>query len=98
MRSDATPRDQLSEVVRVLPTHGLILLGLLRCTRLLFGSIFLSFSVSVGPVSVCLLDFVVTLNGRSHDFVDAQLPNLHLHSELPDSAVFPEVHQAVVVD
>ena len=47
-------------------------------------------SVFVDPVSVCLLDFVVTLNDYSHDSVDPRLLNFHLHSELADSAVFPE--------
>ena len=54
----------------------------------------------VNPVSVCLLDFVVTLNDYSHDSVDPRLLNFHLRSELPDSAEFleEEVQQAVVVD
>ena len=41
--------------------------------------------VVVDPVSVSLLDLVVTLNGRSRDFVDPQLLNLHLRPELPES-------------
>ena len=58
------------------------------------------FLVLVHHVSVCLLDLVVTLNDHSHDSVDPRLLNFHLHSELPDSAVFleEEVQQAVVVD
>ena len=56
-------------------------------------------SVFGDPVSVSLLDLVVTLNGRSHDFVDPRLLNLHLRSELPDSVVFlTEVQQAVVIE
>ena len=51
---------------------------------------FFSFSSEfVDPVSVCLLDSVVTLNDYSHDSVDSRLLNFHLHSELPDSVVFP---------
>ena len=35
----------------------------------------------------------------SHDSVDSRLLNLHLHSGLPDSAVFPEeAEQQTVVD
>ena len=58
------------------------------------------FSVFVDPVFVCLLDLVVTLNDYSHDSVDPLLLNVHLRSELPDSAVFLEekVQQADVVD
>ena len=61
---------------------------------------FSTLSVFVDPVSVCLLDFVVTLNDDSHDSADPLLLNFHLHSEFPDSAVFPEeeVQQAVAVD
>ena len=51
----------------------------------------------VDPVSVGLLDLVVTWNGRSHDFVDPRLLNLHLRSGLPDSSVFLEEVQHVVV-
>ena len=49
---------------------------------------------------MCLLDLVVTLNDYSHDSVDPLLLNVHLRSELPDSAVFLEekVQQADVVD
>ena len=32
-----------------------------------------------------LLDLVVTLNGRSRDFVDPRLLNLHLRPEWPES-------------
>ena len=48
---------------------------------------------------MCLLDFVVTLNDYSHDSVEPRWLNFHLHSGLPDSAVFlvEEVQQAVVV-
>ena len=42
-------------------------------------------SVFVDPVSVGLLDLVVTLNGRSRYFVDPQLLNLHLRPELSES-------------
>ena len=61
---------------------------------------YFSFRCFVAPVSDCLLDFVVTLNDYSHDSVDPRLLNFHLHSELPDSGVFPdeEVQQAVAVD
>ena len=47
---------------------------------------------------MCLLDFVVTLNGCSHDLVNPRLLNFHLYSELPDPDVFSEeeVQQAVV--
>ena len=58
-------------------------------------------SVFVDPVSACLLDYVVSLNDDSHDSADPLLLNFHLHSDLPDSAVFleeEEVQQAVVVD
>ena len=56
--------------------------------------------VLVYLVSVSLLDLVVTLNDHSHDSVDPRLLNVHLRSELLDSAVFleEEVQQAVVVD
>ena len=60
--------------------------GVLDC----FSAVFSFPLVFVDPVSVCLLDFVVTLNGLSHDSVDPRLLNFHLHSELPDSAVFAE--------
>ena len=42
----------------------------------------------------------MTFNDYSHDSVDPRLLNFHLHSGLPDSAVFPEeeVQQAVVDD
>ena len=39
----------------------------------------------VDPVSVSLLDLVVTFSGRSRDFVDLWLLNLHLRLELPES-------------
>ena len=42
-------------------------------------------SVAVDPVSVSLLDLVVTLKGRSRDFVDPRLLNLHLRPESPGS-------------
>ena len=47
---------------------------------------------------MCLLDFVVTLNGCSHDLVNPQLLNFHFYSELPDPDVFSEeeVQHAVV--
>ena len=52
---------------------------------------YLSFlSVFVDHFSVCLLVLVVALNDYSHDSVDPRLLNCHLHSELSDSAVFPE--------
>ena len=45
-----------------------------------------------------LLVLVVTLNGRSRDFVDPQLLNLHLSPELPESGsaeLRKEVQQVV---
>ena len=45
-----------------------------------------------------LLVIVVTLNGRSRDFVDPQLLNLHLSPELPESGsaeLRKEVQQVV---
>ena len=42
-------------------------------------------SVFVNPVSVSLLDLVVTLNGRSRYFVDPQLLNFNLRPELSES-------------
>ena len=53
------------------------------------------------PLSVYLLELAMTFNDYSHDSVDPpRLPNFDLHSEKPDSAVFPvkEVQQAVVLD
>ena len=66
--------------------------GFLQCFSFL--------SVFVNPVSVCLLDLVMTLNDHSSDSVDPRFLNFHLLLELPDSAVFleEEVRQAVVVD
>ena len=55
-------------------------------------------SVFCGPVSVSLLNLVMTLNGRSRDFVDPQLLNLHPRSELPESGsaeLQKEVQQVV---
>ena len=65
-----------------------------------FLQYFCFISVFVDPVSVCLLDLVVTLNDHSHDSVDPRLLNFHLRSELSDYAEFmeEEVHPAVVVD
>ena len=63
-----------------------------------FSAVFSFLSVFADPVSVCLLDFVATLNDYLHDSVDPQFLNFHLHSGLPDAAVFTEeeVQQAVV--
>ena len=47
---------------------------------------------------MCLLDFAVTLNDYSHDFVDPQLLNFHHHSELSDSAVAVDKHVKMNVD
>ena len=44
-------------------------------------------SMFVDLVSVYILDFAVTLNDYSHDYVDPRLLNFHHHSELSDSAV-----------
>ena len=65
-----------------------------------FQQYFSFLSVFVDPVSVFLLDLVVALNDYSHISVDPRLLKFHHHSELPDSAVFPEeeVQQAVAVD
>ena len=52
--------------------------------------------VFVDPVSASLLDLVVNLNGRSRDFVDPRLLNLHLRPELPGSAELRKVVQQVV--
>ena len=41
--------------------------------------------VFVDPVAVSLLALVLTLYGRSRDFVDPRLLNLHLRPELPES-------------
>ena len=76
----------------------LVLLGLRRCAWLLFCNSVPFLSVFVDPVSVTLLDLVVTLNGRSRDFVDPQLLNLHLRPELPESGsaeLQQEVQQVV---
>ena len=57
-------------------------------------------SVFVDPVSVSLLDLVVTLNGRSRYFVDPQVLNLHLRPELSESGsaeLRKEVQQVVAV-
>ena len=59
--------------------------GVLGC----FSAVFSFLSVFVDPVSVCLLDLVLSLNDYSHDFVDPRLLSFHHHSELSDSAVFP---------
>ena len=39
----------------------------------------------------------MTFNDYSHDSVDSRLLNLHLHSGLPDSAVFPEEEEQQAV-
>ena len=55
-------------------------------------------SVLVDPVSMSLLVLVVTLNGRSRDFVDPQLLHHHLRPELPESGsaeLRKEVQQVV---
>ena len=51
----------------------------------------------VDPVSVNLPVLVVTLNGRSRDFVDPQLLNLHLRPELSEfgSELRKEIQQVV---
>ena len=50
------------------------------------------------PVSVSLLALVLTLYGRSREFVDPRLLNLHLSPELPEagSAELQEEVQQVV--
>ena len=55
-------------------------------------------SESVDTVSVSLPVLVMILNGRSHDFVDPRLLNLHLSPELPGSGsaeLRKEVEQVV---
>ena len=49
------------------------------------------------PVSVSLPDLVETLDGYPHDSVDPRLLNLHLCSELPDSAVFLERYNKLLL-
>ena len=71
--------------------HGLILLCRLRCTRLMLCSIFLSlrclWTLSLRASSWICNDFEWLLT----DSVDPpRLLNFHLHSEMPDSAVFLE--------
>ena len=54
--------------------------------------------VFVDPVSVRLLVLVSILHGRSRDFVDPRLLNLHLRPELPESGsaeLLKEVQQVV---
>ena len=75
-----------------------MLLGLRWCHLAAFLQQFSFPSVFADLVSVSLLDLVVTLNGRSRDFVDPQLLNLHLRSELPESGsaeLRKEVQQVV---
>ena len=55
-------------------------------------------SFVVDPAFLSLLVLVLTLNGRSRDFVDLRLLNLHLRFELPESGpaeLWKEVQQVV---
>ena len=60
------------------------------------ATVFFSICFFVDPVSVRLLLLVVTLSGRSRDFVGPWMLNLHLRPELPGSAeLLKEVQQVV---
>ena len=55
-------------------------------------------TVPVAYHLVSLLDLLVTLNGRSHDFADPRFLNFHLRREMPGSAeLLKEVQQVVVL-
>ena len=68
--------------------NRLVLFGLGWVTRFLVSNSFLSVFVVVDPVFVSLHVLVVTLNGRSRDFVDPRLLNFHLRPSKMNVEVF----------